>query len=329
MGALVTLRGQNFTNQRTADRSVELRPTDSSEPWKSVHILSWTENAIEWHFPCWTFAPSNYDVTVKTEAGRSNKRVFTKTDGGGILSLRPTLGPYGTWIEVSGSCLSLRNNVFEDDYHGVRGILTFTNASGTWIATKFMTCGSLCIKVRFQDFYQDRNGNFLQDVDEPFSSPAEFTTGNYGIRNKVIYFGDEDGSGNFSSGDTVFNISESPSQTFTLTDWPIIYRLRPAESEPGNIVKIVGYNFGNTQGDSVVHIGDKMFNSSSPRVRLWSNTTIKVRIPNYKCEWFHMENYKTTKVWITVNGTDSNKKLLKVLKPSTCSSHSSCTSCHF
>jgi hypothetical protein len=80
-GALINLRGQNFTNQRTADRSVELRLTDSLDPWKSVPIHFWTENRIEWELPCWALAPGNYDVTVKTEAGRSNKRVLTVKDG--------------------------------------------------------------------------------------------------------------------------------------------------------------------------------------------------------------------------------------------------------
>jgi hypothetical protein len=230
---------------------------------------------------------------------------------------------------VSSGCFSVGDAVFEDDYHGVRGLLTFTNASGTWIATKFLDCGYDCIKVRFQDFYHDKNGNYVQDIDEPFSSAIEFLPGDYWVMNKIIYFGDEDGNGNFSPGDTIFNIYENDPSTFTLTNWPIIYRLRPSECEPGNIVKIVGYNFGNTQGDNIIHIGDKVFDSSSPRIKLWSNTTIKVRVPNYKCEWFHMEDYKTMKVWVTVNGTDSNKTRLKVLKPSTCSSHSTFTSCHF
>jgi hypothetical protein len=225
--------------------------------------------------------------------------------------------------------LKVGDAVFEDGYDGVKGLLIFTNASGTWIATKFMACGYDCVKVRFQDFYQDRNGNYVQDMDEPFSSPAEFLTGNYEVRNKVIYFGDEDGSGNFSPGDTVFNISESPSQTFTLTDWPIIYRVRPAECAPGTVIKIIGYNFGNTQGDSVVYIGDKVFDSSKPRIKLWSNTIIKIRVPNYRCEWFHVDDYKTPKVWVTVKGINSNKKRIKVLKPSFCSSHSSCASCHY
>jgi hypothetical protein len=226
-------------------------------------------------------------------------------------------------------CWTVGDAVFEDGYHGVRGVLTFKNASGTWIATKFMYCGYGCGKVRFKDFYQDKNGNYVQDIDEPFSSPAEFLSGDYEVRNKVMYFGDEDGSGNFSLGDTIFNIYEGYIDTFTLTDWPIIYRLRPTECGPGSIIKIVGYNFGDTQGNSIVHIGDRTFNSSSPRVRLWSDTAIKVRIPNYKCEWFHMDDYKYVTVWVTVNDADSNKKRLKVLKPSTCSSHISCTSCHF
>jgi hypothetical protein len=52
-----------------------------------------------------------------------------------------------------------------DGYSGVKGLLTFTNASGTWIATKFMDCESSCVKVRFQDLYQDINGNYMQDID--------------------------------------------------------------------------------------------------------------------------------------------------------------------
>ena len=283
---------------------------------------------IEWFLPCWIFSMGNYDVTVKTEAGRSNKRVFTVEDGGCcIIYMEPRVGPYGTWITVR-ECLDIGDAIFEDGYNGLRGLLTFSNSSGTWIATKFMDCGSYCIKVRFQDFYQDRNENYVQDVDEPFSSPAEFLPGDYQVRNKVIYFGDEDGSGNFSIGDTIFNTYESNPLTFTLTDWPIIYRLSPSECAPGNMIKIIGYNFGTIQGDSIVHIGDKVFDSSSLRIKLWSNTIIKIRVPNYSCEWFHMDDYKTPKVWVTVNGIDSNKKRLKVLKPSICSS-SSCTSCHF
>jgi hypothetical protein len=330
VGPLVNLRGQNFTDQHTIDRSVELRRTGSSDPWIPIPIYSWTDTLIKCYLPCSAFAPGNYDVTVKTEVGRSNKRVFTVKDHPCIdFALSTNSGPYGTWIEVFGCCFFLGDAVFEDGFQGHKGILTFNNASGTWIATKFMICGGYdCVKVRFQDLYQDKNGNYLQDIDEPFSSPAEFLTGNFEVRNKHIYFGDVDGSGNFSPGDTIFNTYESYPHSFTLTDSPIIYRLRPAECGPANIIKIVGYNFGNTQGDSIIHIGNKSFDSSKPRIKLWSNTIIKIRIPNYSCEWFHADDYKTPRVWVTVNGIDTNKKRIKVLRPSACSSDSSCTSCH-
>jgi hypothetical protein len=322
-GTSVTLSGKNFNDNHTINRAVELKPTGSSEPWKSVPIYYWTDTLIEWYLPCPGFAPGDYDVTVKTEAGRSNKRVLTAVNGCSFLDLGTSSGPYGTWIKVNANCLILGNAVFPNGYDGEGGVLTFTNASGTWIATKFKRCGySTCVKVRFQDFYQDRNGNYTQDIDEPFSSPDEFLTGDYEVRNKVIYFGDEDGSGNFSPGDTIFDTYESDPLTFTLNDSPIIYRLRPVECESGNIVKIVGNNFGDTQGNSIIHIDDKAFDSSNRRIKLWSNTAIKIRIPNYKCEWFHADDYKTLKVWVTVKGVDSNKKRLKVLKPSTCLSSS-------
>jgi len=320
---IVTLRGQNFTDQQAIDRSVELRPTDSSDPWKSMPIVSWTDTLIEWSLPCWAFAPGNYDVTVKTEAGRSNKRVFTVKDGGDFY-LSPSSGPYCTWIAVFGSCWSLGNTIFEDGYHGEKGLLTFTNALGTWIATKFMTCGSECAKVRLQDFYQDRNGNYVQDIDEPFSSPTEFPTGDYEVRNKVIYFGDEDGSGNFSPGDIIFEVINSYPVQFEMTNEPCINRLSPKQivdldAAPYPLLKIYGGNFGMTKesGDSV-RIGTKATANSSTlglgkeitKIPLWSDTLIKVRV-NAPNTW----RGKTRCVWVEKGGKKSNYKPLSVLSP--------------
>jgi cysteine-rich repeat protein len=99
---------------------------------------------------------------------------------------------------------------------------------------------------------------------------------------------------------------------------PIIDRLRPRSCEPGTVIRIIGTSFGNTQGDSVVHIGPRIFDSSSPRIRLWSDNRIRIRIPNYRCEWFRGQDYRRVKVWVTVNGIDSNWRRLRVLKPGTC-----------
>jgi hypothetical protein len=88
--------------------------------------------------------------------------------------------------------------------------------------------------------------------------------------------------------------------------------------EPGLIVRIIGSNFSDPQGDSVVHIGPKTYDSSSPKIKLWRNTKIRIRLPKYQCEWFQGQDFRYRKVWVTVDGVDSNKKRIKVLKPSTC-----------
>jgi hypothetical protein len=88
--------------------------------------------------------------------------------------------------------------------------------------------------------------------------------------------------------------------------------------EPGLIVRLIGTNFGDTQDNSIVHIGPKVFDSSSLRIKLWSDTKIKIKLPNYQCGWFKGKDFRYRKVWVTVDGVDSNKKRIKVLIPSTC-----------
>jgi hypothetical protein len=108
---------------------------------------------------------------------------------------------------------------------------------------------------------------------------------------------------------------------------PVIDKIRGVK-EPGLVIRIIGQNFGDSQSDSIVHIGPKTFDSSSPRMKLWSDTKIKIKLPNYQCGWFKDPHFRYIKIWVTVDGIDSNKKRLKVMKPSTCSSGGSCTSCH-
>jgi hypothetical protein len=103
----------------------------------------------------------------------------------------------------------------------------------------------------------------------------------------------------------------------SVSDNPFIDKILGVK-EPRLIVGIIGTNFGDTQGDSVVHIGPRIFDSSSPRIKLWSDSKIRIRLPKYQCGWFKGEGYRYRKVWVTVDGVDSNKKRIKVLKPSTC-----------
>jgi len=99
---------------------------------------------------------------------------------------------------------------------------------------------------------------------------------------------------------------------------PVIDSLKPRPFEPGVVMRIVGHGFNVLQGDSVVHIGNRVFDSSSARIKLWSATKIKIKIPKYKCQWFRDQANRSRRVWVTVRGIDSNKKKMKVMKPSAC-----------
>jgi beta propeller repeat protein len=112
------------------------------------------------------------------------------------------------------------------------------------------------------------------------------------------------------------------SEIFLASYGPVIERLRPRNCNPREILRIIGSGFGNTQGDSVLHIGPRTYDSSSSSIRLWSDTRIRIRIPFKKkpCDWYtHGDlTYRKRKVWVTVGGVDSNKKRFRVLKPLPC-----------
>jgi hypothetical protein len=101
---------------------------------------------------------------------------------------------------------------------------------------------------------------------------------------------------------------------------PVLNKLNPKSIQPGEAIRIIGSGFGDTQGTSVVHIGGSTLDASSPRIRLWTDTKINIRIPKkkYDCDWFAGEVSRGRKVWVTVDGGDSNMRKLTVIKPDTC-----------
>jgi len=99
----------------------------------------------------------------------------------------------------------------------------------------------------------------------------------------------------------------------------ISQKIKPRPCERGEIVRIVGYNFGDTQGDSSVHIGPtKVYGPGHPKIKLWTDTKIKIKVPNYDCSKWVGKDVYLRKVWVTVNGVDSNKKRIRIMKPATC-----------
>jgi uncharacterized delta-60 repeat protein len=104
---------------------------------------------------------------------------------------------------------------------------------------------------------------------------------------------------------------------------PVIQRLNPTACEPNFKLIIRGFNFGETQGNSVVHIGPtKIYDEYSSRIKHWENDKIKIKIPfgAKPCDWYKDGEgaYRKRRIWVTVDGVDSNKKKLEVLKPATC-----------
>jgi PKD repeat protein len=104
---------------------------------------------------------------------------------------------------------------------------------------------------------------------------------------------------------------------------PAIDRIKPLKGatnprEPGTVLRIIGSGFGDEQGDSEVHIGPKIYGPGHRKIKRWSDTRIKVKLPKYKCEWFKGEDYRKRKIWVTVDSVDSNTKRTKVFKPDTC-----------
>jgi hypothetical protein len=86
----------------------------------------------------------------------------------------------------------------------------------------------------------------------------------------------------------------------------------------GRTISLIGDNFGDTQGSSVVNINSKTFDSTSPRIRIWSNTLIKMRAPKPACDKYNVKGFVSRRVWVTVGVEDSNVVKFKLTKPKSC-----------
>jgi hypothetical protein len=99
-----------------------------------------------------------------------------------------------------------------------------------------------------------------------------------------------------------------------------IEKIRPRESEPGKVIRIIGTGFGDGAAGDFTYFGAKKLEFGSRRIKLWTDTKIRVRIPKNKYikndnAWFNGEDFRKVKVRVEVGGEDSNKKNLKILNP--------------
>ncbi|MBW1903495.1 MAG: IPT/TIG domain-containing protein, partial [Deltaproteobacteria bacterium] len=133
----------------------------------------------------------------------------------------------------------------------------------------------------------------------------------------LIIYEDSDGNDSFSGDDDTIRqvVKSQQGIIYEVTGDPWITTLIPASTPPtlpgnGQKVLINGMNFGDAQGDSILHIGGKSWSVGHPKIKIWKGHKIKFKVPAYEAPF---PKYKD--VWVTVNGQDSNKVQLEITVP--------------
>jgi hypothetical protein len=213
-----------------------------------------------------------------------------------IVERFPDHGPYGTLIYAKGFRFGDAQSAMIDSENGYYSFVTFSGPPGTLIALMYPPPWSdTLVQVRFKYLFIDSDGDYLRDALEPLQPPENLTPGVYNLVINTIWFRDLISNGIYDEGDEIYDFVSGNPQVFTLTDEPYIDRL-----------------VGDNQGTSTVHIHTITFYSGDPRIKLWSDNEIKIRIPYVGCGWFQGQDYKILELWVTVDGKDSNKRKLRV-----------------
>jgi hypothetical protein len=353
-GAIVTIRGRYFGSMHTTDRSVVLAgPVPALTPVVDMPIRAWTDTLIEIELPCWTFAPGNYYVQVRTETGNSTIKVFTVKDHPTALNIAPTAGPCRQIATISGSGgFDPNRNTLPsgtDGYHGISHVVDFVCSAGMYTATLYAAWSDTSFQVMFGDVFEDQvdpntgERNFVLDTGaggcppEPLIRRCEdLYLGIYNVYVKAIYYGDDDSSNSLTCGDTIFEVEKSDPVQFELINTPVLYKLNPWSIERSyycnvppmilinNILTIYGQNFGPTQntGD-VVKIGTAGWYASNPftngivlpRVQ-WGALNIRVGIDKPYVPDAAVGNPNVV-IWVIKDGTATNALPLTIL-PDSC-----------
>lgn len=329
-GIVVTLRGKNFGEEHIKGREVRMRLGGEGNDWVDMPIVSWTDTRIEFQVLC-SFSSGNYKARVRTECGKSNRVNFALKEWISVTALSPDTGPCGGWITIHGVNLGAIQSEMMDAYYGVHRVVDFVGSQGTYTARGFKDWTDTSFKVRFWNFFEDNadsvtgERNYVQD-DGSGSCPDEttvkrcngFALGTLAVYAIAVYFGDEDSSGGLSCGDTIFQVVSSDPVSFELTDEPAINKLNPTKIEPHNVLRILGVNFGPSQGDGEVRIGtlEKAQDAALgegrllDKIRKWSNTLISVKV-SVPTKW----EGKTKYVWVEKGGMKSNYEQLQISEP--------------
>jgi hypothetical protein len=335
---LITISGSNFGDIREdGEDYIELREIPGGT-WTQPLVPSyhsWADSQIIFEIQAWDYDPGNYRIRVTNETGTSAASA--------VITVYDCISPQEIWVGSSplalgpdpyfndGVCsntIALRNPTGDGTFgfgstqdqigKDIYGVVQFSASQGDYIVKNYIDWTNTEIKFKFKTFFEDLDGDYLQDANEPDILWCEnLALGTYSVYVKYIFYDDLDAN-HYDEGDTILQLESSNSVTFELTNAPYINKLKPKSVERNRRFRIFGVNFGPTQTTGEVHIGSQVQWNTDPinkgriqpahRIKLWSNTKIavKIRVPP---AWAGTNK----RVWVVKDGVASNTRKLTIL----------------
>jgi hypothetical protein len=336
--ARVTLRGINFGDGQAAlecgDYKVQMKGIDA---WIDLPVISWNDGLIEWNLPPGIFNPyESHRIRVETPTGISNERKYYVLPAPTVDRVEDNTGqdaqgPLGGWLTVysqgtPGTFSNVRKKSYEDTSDGACPshyyaiyVVTLNGSGKRYGAKVYKKWSKDSFKVQLENLWEDLDSDYYKDKSEPGNVAVQ--PGAYSVQVCLVTYADTNGNGRFSGNrDSIYQVVRSKSEIiYDINRDPWIVGLKPQPREPNQTLVIKGHNFGaNPSQEDAVHIGKKTFSHTNRRIKAWTDTKIRIRVPNYRCETFGQNSSMTRKVWVTVGGVNSNKRSLAVNKPASC-----------
>jgi hypothetical protein len=342
----IELIGNNFGEEQYTGSTVLVN--EGAGNWIPVPVQSWTNTRIVFHVPAWTFTTGNHKVkvffptqvaglkysnlvTLTVKDCQSPTEINSNIDYASAPDGTPEFddGPCSTVVYLSAPSGSEANGFGQMDKvttggtDGLYRTIQISSSQGDYICASIKPWKVKNPNVQaftFKNFFQDLDGDLFQDANEPtLQNCQDINLGTWYVYMKWVLYVDDDASGDYSGTgaglDTVYQIEASDPLTFELVNEPRIRSVKPGDAfAKGDIIKIVGENFGPQQETGTLRMGKKADAfSATPGlgkellVKNWSSTRIraKAKIP---AAWAGKSKY----IWIEKAETNYKSNPIKV-----------------
>ena len=231
---------------------------------------------------------SGPDIGPDTET----KTEYIHVTGVEIDHVLPDTGLCREVMTVNGSGFGGAQDVIDGDV-GDYKVVQVVGASGTYTAAAYCCWSDSQFRFLFGDMFSDEDQDFIRDATEPYYRQCEdFSIGQYAVYVKNIHYQDVDNSNTYSQGDLIEEVTAGGPVDFVLDSGLAVYVIDPGQVERSHycpsgelvtsVVRIYGWGFGDTQGDSKVYIGTGGMWSSDTGLELgrtiWSDLMIKAAV---------------------------------------------------